>query len=62
MKFERNAKTRRPALYAVVALFIAACAIGAIQLAGSGMTSAHSGLGGKLAGPADVAPAAAPLR
>lgn len=62
MQFERSPKIRRPAVYVAAAALIAAGTIGVIELAGTGLTSAHSGLGGKLAAPADVAPATAPLR
>lgn len=60
MIFERHERRRRSAVYAVAALLIAAATIGGIELAGDGLTSAHSGLGGKLAPAAPIAPAHAP--
>ena len=62
MQFERTRKFRRQAVYAVAALLIAAGTIGAVELAGTNLTSAHSGLGGKLAPAAEIAPARATYR
>lgn len=62
MMFERREKPRRPILYAIAALLIAVAVIGLIELAGTGITAAHSGLGGKLAPAPDVAPARTKVR
>ena len=62
MEIERVGKTRRPVVYALAAVVIAAATFGGLELAGNGLTRAHSGLGGKLSAPSDVAPARAPLR
>ena len=62
MEFERIGKSRRPVIYALAAFVIAAATIGGLELAGNGLTSAHSGLGGKLSAPSVVAPARVPLR
>ena len=58
-RFERN---RRPVLYALAAALIAAATIAGLEAAGTKLTSAHSGLGGKLVPASDLAPANSPLR
>ena len=53
---------RRPLFYALAAALIAAATVVGLEAAGSMLTSAHSGLGGKLAPSDAVAPARSPLR
>jgi len=62
LRLERPGKPRRLAIFAIGALLIAAAAFGGIAWLGSDMSSAHSGLGGKLGAPGTVAPTAAPDR
>jgi len=62
MEFNRFAKPRRPVFYALAAVAIAAATIAGLEAAGTNLTSAHSGLGGKLGPASDVAPAVAPAR
>jgi len=62
LRVERSDKPRRLLTFAIGALLIAAATWGGIAWLGSEMSSAHSGLGGKLGAPGAMAPAGAPGR
>jgi len=54
-------RRRVPVKYALIAAAVAVIGVAAIEMAGTGLTSSYSGLGGKLGGaPTAVAPVSQP--